>query len=62
MKKQENEMRDKYLLLLKIDSKNLLDRIEQRFSEVMDDFSLKRDRSIFKEIFFSRYENIYLNL
>ena len=61
MKKQENEMRDKYLLLLKIDSKNLLDRIEQRFGEVMDDFSLKRDRSIFKEIFYSRYENMTMS-
>lgn len=61
MKTNEEELQQKYLLLLKIDSKNLLGRIETRFSEVMDDFSLKRDRSIFREIFFSRYEKMTMS-
>jgi hypothetical protein len=61
MKTHEEVLKRKYLLLLKIDSKNLLNRIDIRFSEVMDDFSLKRDRSIFKEIFFSRYEKMTMS-
>lgn len=55
MKSETQQQRDKYLILLKIDSKNLFERIVGRRDEYMDDFSLKRDRQIFKEVFYSRY-------
>lgn len=45
------------MLLLKIDAVNLSHRIESRKHEYLEIFSLKRDRSVYKEIFFSRYTN-----
>lgn len=55
MKSEIQEQKEKYLILLKIDAKNLFDRITKRRDEYMDDFSLKRDRAIFREVFYSRY-------
>ncbi|MBF0207189.1 MAG: hypothetical protein HQK53_09910 [Oligoflexia bacterium] len=43
------------LLLLKIDAKNLLERIVTRRSAYLLEFSLKRSREQFKEIFYSKY-------
>lgn len=55
MKKEGHEQKEKYLILLKIDAVNLFNRITERRDEYMDDFSLKRDRAIFREVFYSRY-------
>ncbi len=55
MKTNTQEQKEKYLILLKIDAINLFERIETRNEEYMDDFSLKRDRTVFKEIFYTRY-------
>lgn len=55
MKSETKAQKEKYLILLKIDALNLFDRITKRRDEYMDDFSLKRDRSIFREVFYSRY-------
>lgn len=55
MKTEVETQKEKYLILLKIDAANLFGRITKRRDEYMDDFSLKRDRSIFKEVFYSRY-------
>ena len=55
MKSEKQTQIEKYLILLKIDAINLFDRMTKRRDEYMDDFSLKRDRSIFKEVFYSRY-------
>ena len=52
---------EKYLLLLKLDATNLFERIETRLHEFLDDFSLKRDRAIFKEVFFSRYNTLQMH-
>lgn len=45
------------LLLLKLDAKNLLTRIVTRKEEYLMEFSLKRTREHFKEIFFNRYQD-----
>lgn len=55
MKSENQTQKEKYLILLKIDAVNLFDRITKRRDEYMDDFSLKRDRAIFREVFYSRY-------
>lgn len=55
MKSEAETQKEKYLILLRIDALNLFERITKRRDEYMDDFSLKRDRSIFKEVFYSRY-------
>lgn len=55
MKNEFQEQKEKYLLLLKMDANNLFTRITERRDDYIDDFSLKRDRSIFKEVFQNRY-------
>ena len=55
MKTETETQKEKYLILLKIDAVNLFERMTKRRDEYMDDFSLKRDRAIFKEVFYSRY-------
>ena len=55
MKSKHSDLTQRYMILLKIDSKNLSDRVKTRHSEYIEAFTLKRDRSIFKEVFFSRY-------
>lgn len=61
MKSDNSELSQRYLVLIKIDSYNLFKRISERYKEYMEVFSLKRDRSIFKEIFFSRYQRSNLS-
>lgn len=56
MKSKHPELSQRYMLLFKIDAKNLFYRIKERQSEYITIFSLKRSRSIFKDIFSSRYE------
>ena len=55
MKTNLPDMTQRYLTLIKIDSANLMERIVDRQSEYLNDFSLKRDRAIFKDIFSNRY-------
>ena len=55
MKAKVDEKTERYLLILRSDAKNLCERILQRRDDYIDDFSLKRDRDVFKDIFDSRY-------
>lgn len=57
MKTNLPDMTQRYLTLIKIDSLNLMDRIVDRQVEYLNDFSLKRDREIFKDIFSNRYSS-----
>lgn len=56
MKTSTPELNQRILLLLKLDSKNLHERLMERKKEYIELFSMKRTREHFKEIFFSRYE------
>ena len=58
MSKNEKDLANRYLILLRNDAYNLFHRINDRRSEFVDIFSLKRDRSIFKEVFRNRYEGM----
>lgn len=57
MKTTHSEITQRFLTLIKIDSTNLMDRMTERQNVYLNDFSLKRDRRIFEEIFFSRYSS-----
>ncbi len=57
MKNKNSDTAQRFLILLKIDSENLFNRIKERESIYMQHFSSKRDRSIFKEIFKNRYQD-----
>lgn len=61
MKTSIPEMTQRFLTLLKVDSFNLMNRIIERQEEYLNDFSLKRDRAIFAEIFFNRYGTTSMN-
>lgn len=56
MGQKKKEMSTRYLILLRNDAYNLFHRINDRHAEFVDIFSLKRDRTIFKEVFRNRYE------
>lgn len=56
MKSKHPEIAQRYMLLFKIDAKNLYNRISERQKEYINIFSLKRSRSVFKDIFSSRYD------
>lgn len=56
MGQKKKELATRYLILLRNDAYNLFHRINDRHAEFVDIFSLKRDRSIFKEVFRNRYE------
>lgn len=49
------------LLIIKLDATNLYNRITQRKKESLHDFSLKRERQVFEELFFTRYYTIKAN-
>ncbi|MCO4754255.1 MAG: hypothetical protein KC478_07220 [Bacteriovoracaceae bacterium] len=55
MKSTQPEINQRYMLLFKIDAKNLYNRISNRQNEYIEIFSLKRSRSVFKDIFENRY-------
>ena len=57
----EKCVKEKLILLLSIDSKSLMARIKQRRLEYLEIFSLRRTREHFKEIFFSRYNQVSIN-
>ncbi len=61
MKTSIPEMTQRFLTLLKVDSFNLMNRIIERQEEYLNDFSLKRDRAIFAEIFYNRYATTSMN-
>ncbi|MBT7609869.1 MAG: hypothetical protein HN576_08935 [Bacteriovoracaceae bacterium] len=52
------EITQNILLLLKLDSKRLYDRIKYRSPEYLSIFSNKRTREHFREIFKNRYDSI----
>lgn len=55
MKNKHPEIHQRYMLLFKIDAKNLYDRVKNRQHEYIEIFSLKRSRAVFKDIFENRY-------
>jgi hypothetical protein len=56
MKSKHPEIDQRYLLLFKIDARNLFNRIKNRQKDYIEIFSLKRSRSVFKDIFSNRYD------
>lgn len=57
MKSKHSELTQRHLVLFKLDAKNLFDRVYRRRKEYIEDFSLKRDRSVFNGIFNHRYSD-----
>lgn len=60
MKSLKDEITQRYLLLLKIDAQNLVDRVKDRRTEFVEVFSLRRTREHFPKIFFTRYDQATL--
>ena len=60
MKSRKDELTQRYLLLLKLDAQNLLDRIKDRRLEFVEVFSLRRTREHFPRIFHTRYTDATL--
>lgn len=58
MKVKINEETQRMLMLLKLDARRLFERIKYRAPEYMYDFSLKRSRDHFSEIFTNRYDGV----
>lgn len=56
MKSKHPELNQRYLLLFKIDARNLYNRIKDRQHDYIEIFSLKRSRSVFKDVFKNRYD------
>lgn len=56
MKVKISDDTQRMLMLLKLDAKRLFERIKYRAPEYMSEFSLKRTREHFKEIFTNRYD------
>lgn len=56
MKSKHPDLSQRYMLLIKQDAHNLYHRIKERESEYIEAFSLKRDRSIFSDVFYNRYK------
>jgi hypothetical protein len=55
MKSKNDEITQRVLMLLKIDAKNVFDRIKRRKSEYLEIFALRRTREHFPVIFNNRY-------
>lgn len=58
MKIKISEDTQRMLMLLKLDARRLFERIKYRAPEYMYDFSLKRSRDHFPEIFTNRYDSV----
>lgn len=56
MKKKISEESQRTLMLLKLDAKRVFERIKFRAPEYLGEFSLKRTREHFKDIFKNRYD------
>lgn len=61
MKNAHSELSERFLILFKLDAKNLFDRISDRRSDYIETFSLKRNRGVFKEVFENRYTKASIN-
>lgn len=57
MKTRNDELSQRYLVLVKIDATNLFKRVQERQTEYLNAFSLKRNRDIFINIFKCRYNH-----
>jgi hypothetical protein len=57
MKSKNDEFTQRVLMLLKLDSKNLFNRIKDRKNEYLEIFALRRTREHFPMVFKNRYEN-----
>lgn len=57
MKSGKDEKTQRHLLLLKLDAKNVLERVMDRRQAAMEVFALRRTREHFPEIFRTRYDN-----
>lgn len=55
MKSKRTDLEIRYILLFKLDAKSLFDRIVERQHDYIEAFSLKRNRSVFRDIFENRY-------
>jgi hypothetical protein len=60
MKSKKDEHTQRILLLLKNDANNLFNRIQERKSEYLEIFALRRTREHFPMIFKNRYEETSL--
>ena len=56
MKKKISEDSQRILMLLKLDAKRVFERIKYRSPEYLGEFSLKRTREHFKDVFKNRYD------
>lgn len=56
MKSLKDELTQRYLLLLKLDAKNLLNRVKERRKEFVEVFAMRRTREHFTWLFSNRYE------
>lgn len=56
MKSLKDELTQRYLLLLKLDAKNLLNRVKERRKEFVEVFAMRRTRDHFTWLFSNRYE------
>ncbi len=56
MKIKISEESQRMLMLLKLDAKRVFERIKYRAPEYMSEFSLKRTREHFKDVFKNRYD------
>ena len=61
MKSYLSEESQKVLILLKLDSQHLFDRIKNRMNEYLRTFEVKRTRVHFKDIFRNRYSEIHVD-
>ncbi len=61
MKPKIDEEAQRIVLLLKLDAKNLCERIIDRFSDYIQTFSLKRTRDHFPDIFNNRYSQLKID-
>ncbi len=60
MKNSKHEMIQSILLILKMDAENLFDRIRIRKREYLKEFSMKRSREHFADIFRNKYKEAQL--
>jgi len=61
MKIKTNEQSERVLMLFKLDAKRLFERVKYRAPEYVSEFSLKRTREHFPEIFKNRYDSAQIH-
>ncbi len=60
MKVHISEESQRMLMLLKLDAKRLFERVKYRAPEYLSEFSLKRSREHFRDIFKNRYDEVVI--